>query len=175
MALRLDPKLAIEFDEFDSNCQETWPKGVEELAFRKFRVRIKNLSSAEIRNCSVQLESMIDGKEIKSKNEGVCFKQRHDSIEGNPHLGRKTSFDIRPYDKEYIDIVCMDETDSNSRVLMTYAAPEAPHDIPPNAISRDYMPETLVLKVVATNLESPVLGSYKIWVDNTGRLRVKEV
>ena len=72
-----------------------------------------------------------------------------------------------------IDICEMDETDPNSRVLMTYAT--EPTNLQKMAIVRRVFPHYLTVQVTADNLAEPERKSFKIHISDDGYLRVDTI
>ena len=167
---RLRPKIAIEFVPGDPEFEETTPKNSDGLAKRKYRLRVRNRSAEMVKDCSVKMVKMVDANGTHSQYSGMRFKRRHDNPPAVANMPHEQSFDIAPDDHEDVDIVYLNETEANPRLVMCYALLGYGSIAQVNnAIPVGCCPEILTIRATAAN-STPVQTVFKIDVDDSGRL-----
>ena len=141
---------------------------------RMFRIEIKNISTASLRNCRVKMARFINRRKEEEGESGYLFRiyRERFSVPGTHDFTQ--SFDLSGYgDVQSVAIVAMDERVPNSKVSMQYAIASTEKtyaDLP-----RSLFPHWLTVRVTADNLATPSNKSYRIDVTNDGFLRMETV
>jgi hypothetical protein len=170
---KLKPRIRVNFRPENGDFQHTFPKQSTEKAFRTFRIEIENLSHVPIRNCSVRMVSMVDALGTRSIYRNMEFKRKDDN-HPNYLVGKQKAFDIRPRDSEFVELVCMNETVPDGRVIMLYADP----DFDPktrslwNEIDVSRFPQTLTIRVVGDDVSDRVEHAFTISVSADRKLEL---
>lgn len=151
------------------------PKGAEGKAFRTWRIKITNVSTAVVKNCYATKKSLINNKGQESDSLGLRFKFSTDNPKELQNYNYKQACDLNPGGHEYVDIACMNERDGpRPKVFMLYAIPGGGSGFARNAISQEVFPHRLVVEVSAENCAKPVVVTYDLSVRD-GLLRMKRV
>lgn len=151
------------------------PKGAEGKAFRTWRLKITNVSTAVVKNCYAKKKSFIDNRRQESDSPGLRFKFSTDNPRELQNYNYKQACDLNPNDHEYVDIACMDERgDPTPKVFMLYAIPGGGSGFAKNAISQEVFPHRLVVEVSAENCAKPVEVIYDLSIKD-GLLRMERV
>lgn len=158
-----------------THYEHTEPKGAQGIAFRTWRVRIKNISTTPVRNCTVTKKSLINKLSHQSSILGISFKLTTDQPRRLQQFPYQQSFDLRPGTERDVDIAAKDEWDTvDPRVFMLYAIPGGSDAQIANSIADRAFPHTLIIEISADNIMKPEQRTYELSID-AGRLRMKEL
>jgi len=146
-----------------------------EKAFRTYRLKITNTSSALVQNCQIKLIEMFNINNKPTREDGMAFKLKTDNPQDLLNTPYIQKFDIAPGGHEDIDIIKFDERHAKpTHIVMCYALKgHSDHNVG-NAVPVAVCPHTMLVRVTAANCPRSIEKRLKFWVED-GFLRMEEI
>lgn len=134
---------------------------------REWRLRVKNESTALIKNCYIKQKGLINKDGHESDIVGIHFKLNTDQPAIIQSYEHRQSFDLPPGGNE---VVCIAGTNTNvpQMIIMLYAVHGVGGQGIRNAIPPALFPHTLTIEVCADNISKPIEKKYFLSVDSDG-------
>ena len=146
------------------------PGGSTGKTIRTMRIEVENITATTLTNCCVREAKFVNRFGDKSGMRRHFRLSEETFADMESHTYRKT-FNLQGRgSKEIIDIAQLDETKSDSRVLMLYATEPTASTL--NAIVRDCFPHRLTISVTADNLPISQERTYDLKISADGILEM---
>ncbi|MFN4229860.1 hypothetical protein [Parvibaculum sp.] len=138
---------------------------------RHFFVRVENLSTSHIKNCSLKEVGFRNRFGHVAPEAGRIFRRKVERHADQTRHEHDRYFDLRGKgDSVEVELCFMDERRDTMSVVMTYAT--SPSHIYKDSIPRSLFPHELTVSVTADNLLVPVQKTFVIDVTAEGYLSV---
>jgi hypothetical protein len=134
---------------------------------RFFRIRIKNDTVSPITNCQVKLIEF--GPNNNNAYIPISLKLKYDNCSPiDLSHDFKKSFDLPNEGEEYIDVALLEESNSNSQIILTYATSPGEHFMDKGKVIRTDRLNPYRLKIRATaNQGSKVEETFLLFVEDS--------